>query len=98
MKRTTCRSIGLAGLAFCLGLAQMLFMFNFFWSLWKGAPAGNNPWQANTLEWATSSPPPHGNFAKTPTVYHGPYEYSRPDLAEDWLPQHVPTPNTAAHA
>ena len=78
--------------AFCLGLAQLLFMANFLWSLWKGRPAGDNPWQANTLEWMTSSPPPHGNFAKTPTVYHGPYEYSRPGLSQDWLPQTQPLP------
>ena len=75
--------------AFCLGLAQLLFIVNFFWSLFRGRKAGDNPWQANTLEWATSSPPPHGNFAATPTVYHGPYEYSVPGRKDDWLPQHV---------
>ncbi|MBI4341930.1 MAG: cbb3-type cytochrome c oxidase subunit I, partial [Candidatus Omnitrophica bacterium] len=78
--------------AFCLGVAQLLFMANFFWSLFRGTRSGDNPWQANTLEWATSSPPPHGNFTTTPTVYHGPYEYSVPGRADDWLPQHVPTP------
>ncbi len=81
--------------AFCLGLAQLLFIVNFFWSLWRGRRAGNNPWEANTLEWATSSPPPHGNFVTTPTVYHGPYEYSRPGASQDWQPQHQPAP--AAH-
>jgi len=75
--------------AFCLGVSQLLFIVNFFWSLFRGAPAGDNPWQANTLEWATSSPPPHGNFVTTPTVYHGPYEYSVPGRQDDWLPQHV---------
>jgi len=75
--------------AFCLGLAQALFIVNFFWSLFRGRKAGDNPWQANTLEWATSSPPPHGNFATTPTVYHGPYEYSVPGRKDDWLPQHL---------
>ena len=75
--------------AFCLGLAQLLFIGNFFWSLFRGRRSGDNPWQANTLEWATSSPPPHGNFATTPTVYHGPYEYSVPGRSDDWLPQHV---------
>ena len=85
--------------AFCLGLTQILFIVNFFWSLWKGKPAGENPWQANTLEWTTSSPPPHGNFTKTPTIYHGPYEYSRPGLANDWLPQTQPLPSGAtAHS
>ncbi len=82
--------------AFCLGLAQIIFIVNFFWSLWKGKPSGENPWEANTLEWMTSSPPPHGNFTTTPTVYHGPYEYSRPGLAKDWLPQTQPLPTGAS--
>jgi len=75
--------------AFCLGAVQLLFIANFFWSLFRGRPAGENPWRANTLEWATPSPPPHGNFVTTPTVYHGPYEYSVPGRADDWLPQHL---------
>jgi len=75
--------------AFCLGAAQLLFIVNFFWSLFRGRKAGENPWQATTLEWATSSPPPHGNFPTPLTVYHGPYEYSVPGRQDDWLPQHV---------
>jgi cytochrome c oxidase subunit 1 len=75
--------------AFCLVTVQLLFLVNFLWSLWRGKPAGENPWEANTLEWMTPSPPPHGNFAATPTVYRGPYEYSAPDRAQDWWPQHV---------
>jgi cytochrome c oxidase subunit I len=75
--------------AFVLGAVQVLFIVNFFWSLFKGKPAGDNPWEANTLEWATSSPPPHGNFATIPTVYRGPYEYSVPGRQEDWFPQHL---------
>jgi len=74
--------------AFCLLATQTLFVVNFVWSLFRGKPAGNNPWEATTLEWATSSPPPHGNFAQTPTVYHGPYEFSVPGRTQDWLPQH----------
>jgi len=74
--------------AFCLGLVQIIFAVNFLWSLFKGRNAGNNPWESTTLEWATTSPPPHGNFEHTPTVYHGPYEYSVPGLKTDWLPQH----------
>ena len=76
--------------AFILFAAQLLFIVNFFWSLFRGKPAGANPWEANTLEWMTSSPPPHGNFATTPTVYHGPYEYSVPGRPKDWLPQTEP--------
>ncbi|PIQ83686.1 MAG: cytochrome c oxidase subunit I [Candidatus Omnitrophica bacterium CG11_big_fil_rev_8_21_14_0_20_63_9] len=75
--------------AFVLVAAQVLFIINFFRSLAHGKVAGQNPWQANTLEWATASPPPHGNFTTTPTVYHGPYEYSVPGRKEDWLAQNV---------
>ncbi|MEX0778049.1 MAG: cbb3-type cytochrome c oxidase subunit I [Phycisphaeraceae bacterium] len=46
-----------------------------------------NPWHANTLEWATDSPPPLENFATIPTVYRGPYEYASPASEEDYLPQ-----------
>ena len=47
--------------------------------------AGDNPWRANTLEWSTPSPPPHGNFPDgLPTVYRGPYEYSVPGREDDW--------------
>jgi cytochrome c oxidase subunit 1 len=41
----------------------------------KGEKAGDNPWGAKTLEWQTSSPPPHENFINTPTVNAGPYDY-----------------------
>jgi cytochrome c oxidase subunit I len=74
-------------------LGQIPFAVNFFWSMFAGAPAGDNPWKANTLEWATTSPPPHGNFAQVPTVYRDPYEYSAPGAREDWLPQYVPQPS-----
>ena len=73
--------------ALCLFFAQFIFVFNFFWSLYKGPKADRNPWQANTLEWSVASPPSHGNFATQPIVYRGPYEYSSPLVQEDWLPQ-----------
>ena len=73
--------------AFCLGVSQLIFLFNFVWSLFAGKKAEDNPWQANTLEWTAPSPPPHGNFETVPTVYRGPYEYSSPLVQEDWLPQ-----------
>ncbi|MFI5396138.1 MAG: cbb3-type cytochrome c oxidase subunit I [Candidatus Binatia bacterium] len=75
-------------------IGQLPFIINFFWSLFAGERAPANPWHANTLEWATPSPPPHGNFDKMPTVYRDPYEYSLPGAAEDWLPQYVPNPAT----
>jgi cytochrome c oxidase subunit 1 len=46
-------------------------------SLFKGKPAGNNPWGALTLEWQTTSPPPTENFAEIPKVTHGPYDYDK---------------------
>ena len=52
-----------------------------------GAVADDNPWQANSLEWTTASPPVHLNFETIPTVYRGPYEYSSPVVEEDYLPQ-----------
>ena len=73
--------------AFCLGLSQIVFFVNFIWSLVAGKKADANPWEANTLEWTVPSPPGHGNFAATPTVYRGPYEYSSPLVTEDWLAQ-----------
>ena len=76
--------------AFCLFAAQLIFIINFFWSLFKGKKAPANPWEATTLEWSTPSPPPHGNFERTPTVYRGPYEFSVPGGATDFLPQHLP--------
>jgi cytochrome c oxidase subunit 1 len=75
---------------FLLFVAQLPFVINFFWSIFKGAKAPLNPWKDNGLEWTIPSPPPHGNFATTPTVYHGPYEFSRPDIEEDFLPQNAP--------
>jgi cytochrome c oxidase subunit 1 len=69
---------------------QVVFLFNFVWSLRRGPKAGKNPWLANTLEWTADSPPPHGNWKELPTVYRGPYEYSVPDRELDYWPQNVP--------
>jgi len=73
--------------AFLLALAQLPFIFNFFWSIWKGQKVGRNPWDATTLEWDAPSPPPHGNFDKELHVYRGPYEYSVPGAEKDFTPQ-----------
>src|SRR6266550_399813 len=73
--------------ALCLVASQIFFLINFFWSLFAGKKADRNPWQANTLEWSAPTPPPHGNFEVQPVVYRGPYEYSSPEVKEDWLPQ-----------
>jgi len=73
--------------AYVLALSQLVLFVNFFYSLFRGQKAVENPWQANTLEWATTSPPPEHNFHTAPMVYRGPYEYSSPEVTEDWLPQ-----------
>jgi len=73
--------------AWCLALAQIPFIINLFWSPFKGKKASDNPWGATTLEWATPTPPPHGNFTKPVTVYRGPYEYSVPGAPKDFSPQ-----------
>jgi cytochrome c oxidase subunit I len=76
--------------AWCLGLAQIPFVVNFFWSAFKGRRASDNPWEATTLEWSAPSPPPHGNFLKPPVAHRGPYEYSVPGASRDHLPQWEP--------
>jgi cytochrome c oxidase subunit 1 len=73
--------------AWMLALAQIPFIINFFMSMRKKVRAPENPWQATTLEWATETPPPHGNFAEPPVVFAGPYEYSVPGAAADFSPQ-----------
>ena len=75
--------------AWLLGLAQLFFIVNFFYSIFAGKKVeSDNPWQATTLEWATPTPPPHGNFLKLPHVHRGPYEYSVPGARADFVPQH----------
>ena len=73
--------------AFTLMTSQFLFAFNFFWSMFRGKKAGDNPWEATTLEWTVPSPPPHGNFAGPVTVHCGPYEYSVPGAKRDFIMQ-----------
>jgi len=69
---------------------QPVFLFNLFWSMFRGEPAGKNPWKANTLEWTAESPPPHGNWPELPRVYRGPYEYGTPGRETDYWPQDQP--------
>jgi cytochrome c oxidase subunit 1 len=77
--------------AFVTAAAQLIFLANFLWSLFKGPKASDNPWEATTLEWATATPPPHDNFGgQTPTVYRGPYEYSVPGEPKDYSMQTEP--------
>ena len=77
--------------------AQLIFVVNLFWSMFKGPKASDNPWEATTLEWTTTTPPPHDNFGgKTPVVNHGPYEYGVPGAAKDYVMQTDPV-SVATH-
>ena len=71
--------------------AQLLFVGNFLWSLWRGeAVADNNPWFATTLEWTVPSPPPLNNFgAAEPVVYRQAYEFFPAPLGEDFVAQNL---------
>ena len=77
--------------AFITIASQFIFLFNLFWSMWKGKKASDNPWEATTLEWTTATPPPHDNFGgHTPVVKNGPYEYSVPGAPKDFVMQSDP--------
>ena len=65
-----------------LALGYVLPAIYLLASLRTGRPAGPNPWRATGLEWQTASPPPTENFAVTPRVQEGPYEYARMEEQE----------------
>ncbi len=68
--------------------AQFIFLLNLFWSMFRGAKAGVNPWGCSTLEWTLCSPPPGNGFGdRAPVVYHGPYEYGVSGATTDFLMQ-----------
>jgi cytochrome c oxidase subunit 1 len=73
--------------AFCLFAWQIIFVVNFFHSLFFGKRIGRNPWEACSLEWEAPSPPGHGNFDHKLAVHRGPYEYGGPEVKEDYLRQ-----------
>ena len=83
---------GITIAALIVGAFQLVFLYNMFWSYFKGKPAGGNPWNATTLEWQTpDTPPTHGNFGATlPVVYRWAYDYSVPGAKDDFIPQNVP--------
>src|SRR3954467_6743523 len=64
--------------AFIFGASFFIFLYNMISSWRHGPPAPANPWQAHTIEWQVSSPPPIFNFDEIPTVVGGPYEYGVP--------------------
>ena len=75
--------------------AQFIFLFNFFYSIFRGKLASANPWDSNTIEWTTPRHPGHGNWVgEIPTVYRWPYDYSKPGAKEDYIPQTIPYSET----
>lgn len=73
------------------GLAQVVFIFNFFYSALRGKKAEQNPWGSNTLEWTTPVEHIHGNWpGDIPEVHRWAYDYSKPGMEEDFVPQNVP--------
>jgi cytochrome c oxidase subunit 1 len=77
--------------AIMAALGQALFLFNFFYSIYRGPKAVQNPWNSNTLEWTTPVEHIHGNWpGELPTVHRWPYDYSKPGAENDFIPQNVP--------
>ncbi len=72
-------------------LGQILFLFNFFYSIFRGPKAPMNPWNSNTLEWTTPVEHMHGNWpGALPVVHRWPYDYSKPGSETDFIPQDIP--------
>jgi cytochrome c oxidase subunit 1 len=75
--------------------AQLIFLFNFFYSIFKGRKAPQNPWGSNTLEWTAPINPGHGNWeGEIPHVYRWAYDYSKPGSKTDFIPQNIPFSQT----
>ena len=73
------------------GIAQVIFFFNFFYSMWRGPKAPQNPWKSNTLEWTTPVEHIHGNWpGALPEVHRWAYDYSKPGHDEDFVVQTTP--------
>ncbi|MEZ4808402.1 MAG: cbb3-type cytochrome c oxidase subunit I [Flavobacteriales bacterium] len=73
------------------GLAQVIFTYNFFYSVFRGPKAVQNPWKSNTLEWTTPVEHLHGNWpGPLPVVHRWPYDYSKPGKEHDWVSQITP--------
>ncbi|MFT5605531.1 MAG: cytochrome c oxidase subunit 1 [Paracoccaceae bacterium] len=83
---------GITVSALIVGVSQLIFLVNIFWSLQRRDPAGHNPWGATSLEWQTEHVPPrHGNWgAELPRVYRWAYDYSVPGSELDFIPQNHP--------
>ncbi|RPG60232.1 MAG: cytochrome c oxidase subunit I [Flavobacteriales bacterium TMED191] len=72
-------------------LFQVIFFFNFFYSMYRGPKASQNPWKSNTLEWTTPVEHIHGNWpGEIPKVHRWAYDYSKPGMDDDFVSQIVP--------
>jgi cytochrome c oxidase subunit 1/cytochrome c oxidase subunit I+III len=71
--------------SFVLAAGILVIALNVLWSLRRGAPAPSDPWGGNTLEWSTSSPPPHYNFPVIPIVHSADANWDVEDRREDAL-------------
>jgi cytochrome c oxidase subunit 1 len=73
------------------GVFQLVFLYNFFVSIFYGKKSEQNPWKSNTLEWTAPMEHMHGNWpGEIPHVHRWPYDYSKPGHDEDFVPQNVP--------
>ncbi|GAA4056826.1 cytochrome c oxidase subunit I [Flavobacterium chungnamense] len=73
------------------GAFQLVFIYNFFSSIFYGKRTVQNPWRSNTLEWTAPIEHIHGNWpGEIPEVHRWPYDYSKPGHDEDFVPQNVP--------
>jgi cytochrome c oxidase subunit 1 len=73
------------------GIFQLVFLYNFFSSIFYGKRTVQNPWKSNTLEWTAPIEHIHGNWpGEIPEVHRWPYDYSKPGHDEDFVPQNVP--------
>ncbi len=73
------------------GVFQLVFLYNFFSSIFYGKKTVQNPWRSNTLEWTAPIKHIHGNWeGDIPEVYRWPYDYSKPGHDEDFVPQNIP--------
>jgi cytochrome c oxidase subunit 1 len=73
------------------GAFQLVFLYNFFASIFYGRRSIQNPWKSTTLEWTAPVEHMHGNWrGAIPEVHRWPYDYSKPGHDEDFVPQNVP--------
>jgi cytochrome c oxidase subunit 1 len=81
----------ITGFALIGGAFQLIFLWNFIYSIFRGKKASQNPWKATTLEWTTPVEHIHGNWpGELPQVYRWAYDYSKPGHADDFVPQNIP--------